>query len=163
MYPTRESLLMENAKLTTILAEEDCASCALIGTVSFATRTYRIDPCYNDLPVRCEARRRCSSYKTRRDTCDCNYRKSKFCFDIASGWNRWAFGRCTQDMRGKSSWFGLILGSFFGNPGRDAREVAGDERAAILETMEDARYRNPTAEWRVQGESGCARKNLSSA
>ena len=35
----------------------------------------------------------------------------------------------------------LDLGSFFGNPGRDAREVAGDERAAILETMEDARYR----------------------
>ena len=116
----------------------------LIGTVSCATRTYRNDPCHNDLPVRCEARRRCSSYKTRRDTCDCIYCKSKFCFDIASGWNRWAFGRCTQDTRGKSSWFGLILGSFFGNPGRDAREVArwgGDERAAILETMEDARCR----------------------
>ena len=38
----------------------------------------------------------------------------------------------------------MVLGSFFGNPGRDAREVArwgGDERAAILETMEYARYR----------------------
>lgn len=149
--------------LWVILAEEDCASCALIGTVSCATRTYRIDPCHNDLPVRCEARRRCSSYKTRRDTCDCIYRKSKFCFDIASGWNRWAFGCCTQDTRGKSSWFGFDLGILFWKPGPGRarscrRRASGDTRNDGIRALP-----YPTAEWRVQGESGCAPKDLSSA
>lgn len=124
--------------LWVILAEEDCASCALIGTVSCATRTYRIDPCHNDLPVRCEARRRCSSYKTRRDTCDCIYRKSKFCFDIASGWNRWAFGCCTQDTRGKSSWFGLIWDPFL------------ETRAGTREKLQATSERRYSKRWKTR-------------